>query len=68
MPLISVNADGSISVVKNKEEVVRYYDVEIARRIDAMLKLQAFGSDCEPVKNRIRQLNLEKKQKLLEVL
>lgn len=66
MPKVRLNSDGSITVVKDKAEIVAYYDKLINRRMEALVKLIALGADIEPLKNRIAQLSSEKKQKLME--
>ncbi len=67
MPNVQLNPDGSITVVKDQKEIVAYYDKLISRRMEALVKLMAYGGDIGPIKNRIAQLSSEKKQKLTEV-
>lgn len=66
MPNVQLNADGSITVIRNQAEVIDYYDKLISRRTEALVKLMALGGNIEPVKSRIAQLSSEKKQKLME--
>lgn len=66
MPNVQLNADGSITVIRNQAEVIDYYDKLISRRMEALVKLMALGGNIEPVKSRIAQLSSEKKQKLME--
>lgn len=66
MPNVQLNADGSITVIRNQAEVIDYYDKHISRRMEALVKLMALGGNIEPVKSRIAQLSSEKKQKLME--
>lgn len=67
MPNVQLNLDGSITVVKDQTEIVAYYDKLISRRMEALVKLMAYGGDIGPIKNRIAQLSREKRQKLAEV-
>lgn len=67
MPKIIINVDGSVSVVRTQEETINYYNKQIMQRIEAMVKLIALGADPAAIQTRIVQLNLEKKQKMLEV-
>lgn len=67
MSNVQLNPDGSITVVKDQKEIVAYYDKLISRRMEALVKLMAYGGDIGPIKNRIAQLSSEKKQKLTEV-
>jgi hypothetical protein len=67
MPEITVNALGNIVLNRTKEEIVNYYNVEMQKRLEALIKLEALDADTTAIKNKIKQLNEEKKMKLIEV-
>ncbi len=67
MPNIQVNNDGSVTVVRKREEIIAYYNQQIEQRLEGLVKLLALGADTVSIKARINQINEEKKQKLLEV-
>lgn len=67
MPKVTVNAAGEIYAVRTKTEISAYYTEQIEKRLQAMMILQALGGDAAPLRNKIQQLNSEKKQKLAEV-
>jgi len=66
MPNVKLNPDGSITVAKDRAEIIAYYDKLISRRTEALVKLMTLGGNIEPIKNRIAQLSSEKKQKIME--
>jgi hypothetical protein len=67
MPKVTVDAHGNIVLNRTKEEIISYYNVEMQKRLAALSKLEALGADTTAVKNKIQQLNAEKKMKLIEV-
>ena len=67
MSNIQVNDDGSVTVARNREEIIVYYNQQIEQRLEGLVKLLALGGDTVSIKARINQINEEKKQKLLEV-
>lgn len=67
MPKILVYDDGSVTVARNREEIIAYYNQQIEQRVDGLVKLLALGGDTVSIKERIKQLNEEKKKKLMEV-
>lgn len=67
MPIIKLNADGSITAKRSQAETIEYYDEQMEKRLQAMLKLQALGADITAIRNKIQQLSTEKKKKIVEV-
>jgi hypothetical protein len=67
MPTIIIDVDGTVVAKNTKEEISNYYDVQIGKRVQAMLMLQVLGGNITMICNKVQQLNVEKKQKLAEV-